>query len=495
MPNYKMVFSMLAKGGVSQQGIAAICGCSKRDVSSAVKYVRETGTPASKLAEMTDSELREKVFPRKERPRDAGHLQPDVESCVARKLRHPKLTVKQFWFEHCADADAVGLRPYSYQKFCEMFAEEAKREDVADRLKHEPGAKVFIDYAGMAGQITDRLTGALTKVWVLVFCLPASCKIYAKGFLDVTERSWLDGHMNALEFFGGVPRMLIPDNCATATDRTSVYVTLVNRTYDDFASHYGCAVVPTRVRAPRDKNLAESTVDLIEKWAIAPSSEMTFYTLEEFNEYLWGRVDWLNSRPFSEREGSRDSDFDERERRTLMPLPAERFEVCEWRRAKVAPNYHVRIDYQYYSVDHTLIGKTVDVRLGEGRVGIILDGEVVAEHRRLFGRKGQYSTRVEHMPEAHRALPDPWSPDRFTSWADRIGPSTGEAIRRVLAHHVIVEQGFVPCRNILGLSKRYGAQPLERACGRFVATPGAVPSYTGLRNAILAEKAAEKCRR
>lgn len=490
MPNYKKVFAMLARGGVSQQDIAAICGCSKRDVSSAARYVRESGTPAEKMALMSEEEIRERAFPRKRRAKDPDYLQPDMETLVERKLRNTKLTVKQFWYEHCRQAAEAQMKPYSYPMFCEMFAAVASKAGVAATLRHEPGEKVFIDYAGDVGWVTDKLTGHRAKVWVLVFCLPASCRIYAEGFTDMTERSWLAGHAHALEFYGGVPRMLVPDNCATATDRTPVPVTLVNKTYREFADHYGCAVVPARVRKPRDKGLAESSVDLVEKWAIAPSNEMTFYTLDEFNEFLWERVDWINARPFSEREGSRDSDFESREAPALMPLPGERFEMCEWRRAKVAPNYHVRVDYQYYSVDHGLIGKTVDVRLGDRTVRIMLDGEVVAEHPRLVGRRGQYSTKPGHMPEAHRALPDPWSAERFTSWADRIGPATGEAIRRVLASRPMVEQAFVPCRNILGLSKQYGPEYLERACERVVATP-ATPSYTGLKNTILAVREAD----
>lgn len=490
MPSYKRVFAMLAKGGASQQDIAAICGCSKRDVSSAARYARESGTPAEELALMSEDEIRERAFPRKRRAKNPDYLQPDMEAFVERKARNTKLTVKQFWYEYCGQAEEKRLRPYSYPAFCDMFADTACRAGVAATLRHEPGEKVFVDYAGDVGWVTDKLTGHRTKVWVLVFCLPASCRIYAEGSADMTERSWLAGHAHAFDFYGGVPRMLVPDNCATATDRTSVPVTLVNKTYREFADHYGCAVVPARVRKPRDKGLAESSVDLVEKWAIAPSNEMTFYTLGEFNEFLWERVDWVNARPFSEREGSRDSDFESREAAALMPLPEQRFELCEWRRAKVAPNYHVRVDYQYYSVDHSLIGRTVDVRLGDRTVRVMLDGAVVAEHPRLVGRRGQYSTIPEHMPEAHRALPDPWSADRFTSWADRIGPATGEAIRRVLASRPMVEQAFVPCRNVLGLSKQYGSEYLERACERVVATP-ATPSYTGLKNTILAIREAD----
>ncbi|WP_455135985.1 Mu transposase domain-containing protein [Thermophilibacter sp.] len=174
----------------------------------------------------------------------------------------------------------------------------------------------------------------------------------------------------------------------------------------------------------------------------------------------------------------------------MQPLPAERYEMCEWRSCKVAPDYHVTVDYMRYSVPFGLIGTQVDVRLTDTAVTVMSGGEAVAEHRRLRGRKGQYSTLVEHMPPAHAAMDSPWSPERFSSWAHRIGAETGAVVDRLLASRPVVEQAFVPARNILGLSKAYSPGLLERACARSNAL-GAVPSYTALKNAILAIRATD----
>lgn len=145
----------------------------------------------------------------------------------------------------------------------------------------------------------------------------------------------------------------------------------------------------------------------------------------------------------------------------------------------------------HYSVPHSLIGRTVDVRMSASRATVFDGDDPVSEHARLFGRKNQYSTVVEHMPANHRELESPWSPDRFTSWAAKIGPETELAIGIVLTSRAIVEQAFVPCRNILGLAKQYGPRYLERACARSNEL-GAVASYTGLKNSILAMKDAER---
>jgi transposase len=487
----KKILTMLARGQTSQKDIASILHCNKRDVSLAAKAIREHGLGTEEIEGMDDAAIAGLFLPAEPRAKNESYLQPDMEAFVERKKKNRKIPVKQFWGEYCASAAQAHLASYSYQTFCEMFADVAQKADAVRHFVHEPGAKAFIDWAGDTGWLTDKISGKKTKVYIFVICLPFSGRFYAQGFGDMTQGSWLDGHMNAFDGFGGVPHMLVPDNCATATDRTPIYITLVNDTYGRFAEHYGTAIVPARVRAPRDKSHAESSVHLIEQWIIGPSNELTFYTLDEFNEFVSERCAWLNERPFSDREGSRMLDFENEERDHLLPLPASRYEICEWRCAKVAPDYHIRIDYMHYSVPHTLIGKTCDVRLSASKVEVIHDGEIIAIHPRLYGRKNQYSTNPGHMPENHRNLPSPWSPERFTLWAERIGPATKEAIGRALASRVIVEQSFVSCRNMLGLAKKYGPALLERACERIIATP-AHPSYTALKNIILSISAEEK---
>ncbi len=490
MSKNKKILLMLAKGGATQSDIAAALHVSKRDVSAGAKVMRECGLTFDAVSSMDADAVDDMFFAKEERRPNDAYLRPDMAALVERKKMSRKLPVKLFWLEYCERAAAEGKLAYAYQTFCEMFADAAGKMGATRHFSHEPGAKCFIDWAGDVAHLTDKLLGTRTKVYVLVVTLPFSDKFWAEGFCDMRQKSWQEGQIHAFEEFGGVPRMWVPDNAATATDRAAApRVTLVNREYERFAEHYGAAVLPARVRRPRDKSVAESCVDLVERWIIGPSGEMTFYTIDEFNEFCAEKVAWLNPRPFSAKDGSRDSVFEE-ERMHLMPLPAERYEMCEWRSAKVAPDYHVTVDYMHYSVDHSLIGEQVDVKLTSSSVAVMHGGAVVAVHPRLHGRKGQYSTNVEHMPENHAALDDPWSPERFASWARRVGPETASAIERVLASRAIVEQSFVSCRNILGLSKTYAPALLERACAKLNAA-SALPSYTGLKNAILAIKSSD----
>lgn len=492
MTKNKKMLLMLAKGGTSQSDIARALHVSKRDVSAAARVVREHGLTFDAISMMDASAVDELFFPKKERAVDESYHQPDLEAYVERKKRNNKIPIRYFWMEYCDEALGAGKCAYAYQTFCEKLAAVAERMGATRHFEHEPGEKCYVDWAGDAAYLTDKVTGATAKVYLLVVSLPFSSKLWAEGFCDMKQRSWQDGHAHAFEYFGGVPRILVPDNAATATDRSASAsrVTLVNAEYERFAEHYGAAVLPARVRKPRDKSTGESAVDLVEKWIIGPAREMRFYTLEEFNEFCAEKVDWLNARPFSAKDGSRDELYEQEERGHMSPLPAERYEMCEWRVAKVSPDYHVTIDYMHYSVPCGLIGKEVDVRLSAGAVVIMHGGEAVARHPRLRGRKGQYHTVVDHMPDNHRNQLSPWSRERFTSWAEKVGPETRRAIERLQESRAVVEQSFVACRNILGLAKTYSPALLERACGRMNAT-GAVPSYTACKNAILAEKATE----
>lgn len=406
---------------------------------------------------------------------------------MERKSRNPRLPLKLMWAEHCEAAASAGKLPYSYSRFCEILSREAERSGAVAHFVHEPGQKAYVDWCGDTCLLTDRVTGTRTKAYVLVICLPGSGWIWAGAYADMSMRSWLDGHMRAFEAIGGVPHVLVPDSRATATDRAGAGVTEVNDACRRFAEHYGCGILPARVRRPRDESIAEGTANIVGQWVVAPSREERFRDLVELNEFVRDGVGWLSSREMADRGESRGERLLE-EAPHLLPLPSSRYEVCDWRRAKVAPDYHVRVDYMHYSVPHGLAGRTLDVALTDRVVRVMDGGEAVAAHERLRGRKGQHSTDPSHMPPEHRDAKSPWSRERFESWADRIGPATGECIRRALDSRPVVEQAFVSCRNILGLSKSRSPELLGRACARFAAGP-AVPGYAALKDTIAAIRA------
>jgi hypothetical protein len=277
--------------------------------------------------------------------------------------------------------------------------------------------------------------------------------------------------------------ILVPDNTKTATVRSPIYTTIIIERYHELANYYGCAVIPARVRKPNDKALVENGVNIVEKSVLAALRNEVFFTLSELNEAISSRIDAINAASFQRRAGSRDEVFFSEEREHLRLLPHMRFEPWELKTAKVYPDYHVQADTMRYSVPYTLIGRELKIRLTSSKVEILNGSETVAVHDRIHGRKGQYSTRKEHMPASHQAYDAEWTPARFERWADGVGPQTRCVIDTVIASKVIVEQAFLPCMNILGLAKHGRRELLEAACAD-VAEHGLACTYSAVKNTM-----------
>ena len=236
---------------------------------------------------------------------------------------------------------------------------------------------------------------------------------YVEAFLDMKQKSWINAHVHMYEYFGGVARILVPDNCKTAVVHNGGFKDQqINETYQEMAEHYGTAIIPARVRAPKDKPNAEGTVGNISTWITAALRNEQFFSLAELNRAIRDKLELFNQRLFQKKEGSRRSLFLGEEKPLLAPLPATRFELSDWKTATVQFNYHISVDGMLYSVPYEYIKKKVDVKVTDTTIEIFYNHNRIASHRRLKGRSGQYSTITEHMPEDHQKYLE-WNGDRF----------------------------------------------------------------------------------
>ena len=202
------------------------------------------------------------------------------------------------------------------------------------------------------------------------------------------------------EFFGSVARILVPDNCKTAVVHNGGWKDQqINETYQEMAEYYGTAIIPARVRTPKDKPNAEGMVGNISTWITAALQNEQFFSLTELNRAIRDKLELFNQRLFQKKEGSRLDLFLEDEKPLLSPLPATRFELSDWKTATVQFNYHISVDGMLYSVPYEYIKKKVDVKVTDTTIEIFYNHNRIASHRRLKGRLGQYSTITEHMPE------------------------------------------------------------------------------------------------
>jgi transposase len=470
--------------GESQRDICAALKVGHTRVSALISATRAIGISWEAVGIMDDKDIKSLLLP--DQTRESAYAQPDFKR-LAKELERPSVTRKLLWSQYCSNISDERTAHYGYAQFCKLFDEYLMSSRAIMRLTHEPGKRCFYDWAGQVAVVTDDITGAEHKAYLFVACLPYSAYTFVYAFPSMEQRHWIAGHILSFEFFKGVPAILVPDNCATATDRSPIYTILINDTYREFATYYESAVVPARVRRANDKALVESAVLIAERQILAPLRNEKFFSFADLNDAIATRVAIINETPFQKRAGSRLSVFLEEECTCLKPLPPERFELAEYKVAKCSIDYHVQVDSQRYSVPYRLIGRKLEVRLTEREVKVYDGREEVAVHKRLYGQKGQYSTVREHMPASHQNYDNDWSPERFLRWAEGVGPATRWVIEYVLVTKAVAEQAFVPCMNILNLAKRGKRELLEEACTQIQTREG-IPSYTAVKSTMAAIK-------
>jgi len=442
--------------------IARALGISKGSVSNYLSTAEAAGLTHQQAAALDDAALLARLYPQRGVPRKFA--EPDF-ALVHRELKRKGVTLQLLWEEYRDSAQGV---PYSRSRFCERYLEFVRRLRRSMRQTHVAGEKLFVDYAGPTVPVIDAASGAERRAHIFVAVWGASNFTYAEATWAETQVDWIGAHVNALNYAGGVPALLVPDNPKALIGEANRYEPEPNRTYQALAEHYGCAVLPARPRKPRDKAKVEAGVLLVERWILARLRDRRFYSLAELNAAIGTLLEDLNHRPFQKLEGSRRSWFERLERPVLRPLPSTPFEYAEFKRARVSRlDYHVELERHYYSVPHALVGQAVELRVTRTTVEVLYHGRRVASHVRSH-QHGGYTTVPEHMPAAHRAHHE-WTPQRLMHWAGTIGAATQSVVTHILQTKPHPEQGYRACLGMLALARKYGNGRLEAACERAVA--------------------------
>jgi transposase len=475
MVDYKQILRLRAEG-VSQRGIADALGCSRNTVAAVFAAANTAGVGFGQVADLDAVEVRHLLLPEPTKP-DSDRAAPDFEH-VHRELARPSVTLLLLWNEYVAKCRETGEVPYRYSFFNEQYRRWVKSTGASMRIQRDPGESIEVDWAGDSMVFADPVTGEAVDAWLFVAALSYSAYAYVEAFADMTLASWIDAHVHSFEAFGGAARLLVPDNLRTGVSKADRYEPALNAAYARMAEHYGTAIIPARVKRPRDKPVVEGSVRFVANQVVAVLRNRRFVGLAELNEAIFDEVAQINARPFQKREDSRQIVFVRDEKPLLIPLPQVPFELADLRKVKVGPNYHVQVDKNFYSVPAKLIGQSLDVRITSHTVEIFDGTERVASHPRRKGVRGRYCTVASHMPEAHRSRLIDWTPQRFEQWAATVGPNTVAVINAILASRKIVEQSFRSCLGVMSLAKKPGGiTRLEDTCGRALAATPA-PSYT-----------------
>ena len=445
--------------GRSHRQIAQALGIANSTVSLYVSRAAEAGFSWPLPEGLDDTALETALFPPQPPSRDV-RPEPDWAEVHRELQRHKGMTLQLLWLEY-RNAHPDG---YAYSWFCRHYRKWRGRLDVVLRQTYRAGEKAFVDYAGPKFDVVDPDTGEVRDVMVFVGVLAASNYTFVDLTWSRALADWTTSHVRMFEFFGGVPELVIPDNEKAGVHRASRYEPTLNPTYQELAAHYGTTVLPARPRAPQDKAKAEAAVQNAERWIMAPLRNHTFFSLDELRGEVAPRLAALNERPFQKTAGSRRSWFEELDRPALRPLPNQRYEYAEWRKARVNIDYHIQLHRAFYSVPHPLARHQVDVRISAHTVEIFHKSRRIAAHRRVH-TKGGYSTEPAHMPAAHRAHAE-WTPSRLIRWAEKTGPHTAAFVAQLLETRRHPEQGYRACLGLMRLLRTYPPERLDAACHR-----------------------------
>ena len=438
--------------------VREICRSVNASVGSVSALIRKAGEAGLKWpVDLDDQRLEEVLYSKSGAACDAKAL-PEW-SRVHGELKRKGVTRQLLWMEY---SEANPDNHYSYTRFCELYgAWRKKNEKPSMRQLHKAGEKCFVDYAGQTVPITDPGTGEVIRTQVFVGVMGASNYTFAEASASQTLPDWLGSHTRMLEFFGGVPEIIVPDNLRSGVTKACRYDPDTNPAYAQWADHYGTVIIPARPRKPKDKAKAEVGVQVVERSILAPIRDEVFFSLGELNRRVKELLGELNSKPFQKLEGSRVEEFERIDLPALKALPPHPWTYTEIKRAKVSIDYHVEYKKRLYSVPWTCRGESVEIHATERVVTIYLKNRLIAQHKRL--RRGRYATDPAHMPEGHREH-EKWNPGRLRKWAKGLGEEVYRWVDAQLASRDHPEQAYRACLGLLRLSRDY-PQRLNDACG------------------------------
>lgn len=452
----------LSHQGISQRSICKMVKTSDRKIRQVLNRLSDLNLTYDDIKSMDDETFLE-LFQNKRKEVKSIHRQPDCKH-IHQELKRKGVTLMILWEEYVEESIALNESYLKYTQFCNIYKQYVEDHQLAMHIEHKPGEKCEIDWMGTTIPIYDiSLQGIVDKAYLFVGVLPFSQYMFAQATLDMKEESWINHHIDMFNYFGGVPLICVCDNCKTAIISHKRYEEIIfNKAYYEMAEYYGTAVIPARVRSPRDKNSAEGSVGYLTNQIVGRLRNHKFSSLKELNDQILVELKRLNSKEFQKRDYSRTYVFENEEKEYLNNLPDTPYEYAIWKDATVSYNYHVQFERNYYSVPFQYVKLKVQLRITKRLIEIYIDNVRIASHPRVLTGVNKYITKKEHMPENHRTYGE-WNSQRIINWAKAIGPNTYEVICNIFMNARIEQQVYNQCLTILKLKDKHSVDMLEAA--------------------------------
>ena len=337
MTNYREILR-LKKLGLNNSQIAQSLGCSRTTVIQVLNVAEEKGVSYPLPEDLSDRKLSELLFPSdRSKPE---YKMPDYEY-VHKELQKNGVTLNLLWLEYCEKCREEGELPYQLTQFKKHYRDYAVKTNATMNLNHKPGEIMQVDWAGDTATVIDTDTGEAIPAYIFVSSLPYSGYAYVEAFFSINQECWIAAHVNAFRYYGGVTRILQCDNLKTGVVSHGRNEVTLNKAYNEMAEHYGTAILPCRVRAPKDKAMVEGTVGVISNYILGALRNRQFLSLAELNEAIFERLETFNHKPFQKKDGSRASMFEE-EKPFLLPEKRSGKRNRYIRRRKNSANISVR---------------------------------------------------------------------------------------------------------------------------------------------------------
>jgi len=462
MNKIKQIFRSHAQGRGSKY-ISSQTGISRNTVKEYIRRLTKLGITCSEAEAMPDADLAALILGNdvndKREPRfyTLQAMLPDIVKALRRKGM-TRLLQWELYFQKHPDG-------YKYSQFKRHIRQFLQQKNVTMHFEHKAGEKAYVDYAGKLLFIIDLETGEQVPVQVFVGILGCSQYTFVEASYTQKKEDFIESCRRMLEFFGGAPKGIVPDNLKAAVSKGSKFAPVLNETFETFGEHYSTIILPARPRSPQDKSLVEGAVKLVYQRIYTRLESQIFTSLAELNTALLEALKDYNQRSLRGEE-SRTKMFEEVEKNELTPLPTIPYEMRKTIVCTVMKNCHVCLaeDKHYYSVPNRYMGKKVKLLFNDRVVDIFYKYHKIASHSR-DKRRHKYTTDKEHLAANQQYVAN-WSHEFFVAEGNKIAPEVGVYMSKIMESKPHAEQGYKSCAGILHLGRKAGSHRLIKACLR-----------------------------
>lgn len=398
-----------------------------------------------------------------EKPKTGNSRADDLEALLPQltdKLKKRGITKQMLYADYISQC-AGGYKHSAFLVRLNAFLGMVKP---SMRVPHRVGDKLFIDFTGKKLQVVDASTGEVQDVEVFVAILGCSQYTFVKAVPSQKKEDFINACQAALQFYGGAPEVIVPDNLRSAVKKASRYEAELNDSFAAFATHYNTYIFPARAYRPKDKALVEGAVKIIYSSIFTKIDEQVYTSLEALNAAILLHLQAHNNTLLTGCNYSRLQQFELLEKKVLKPLNPYLYDPMSAKIATVGKTGFVTLDHRYYSIPYRFIGTKIKLMYNRSKVEAYNHHELIAVHTRHYGKEKHIENK-EHLASWHR-YPTEWNPEKFIADAALVGEAVVEYIKKVLSRSEYPEKNYRACLGILNYKKRVGNIRLINACKR-----------------------------